>query len=365
MSMAPVDVGGSAREQKADGVQVRRVLVLVLPGAFSLDALGAFEIFQVAARLIASRGRPGPVDPTHAASFAGCPLAYKVELIGVEQGLVETCNGAHLATTSALAAVKGEVDTLVVAGGDVRRLMQAAMQPALLAELGRVAGLSRRVASVCTGAFLLAAAGLLDEKRATTHWAACEVLQKIFPKVRVEHDPIYTQDGKVYTSAGASTGMDLALSMVRDDHGRELAHEVARWLVLYVQRPGGQPQLSASLRGQEAERVPLRDLQAWIVENLGADLTVAALSAHVGMSVRNFARAFRRETKQTPAEFVEGVRVEAARRKLELGSASLEEVAREVGLGSVETLRRAFGRQLGVSPSEYRAKLAGVKNNVA
>lgn len=339
----------------------RRVVVLALPGTYSLDAMGPFEIFHAAARLHGAREQEGRVDPGVGLSLSSVELAYDVELVGARTGKVETAGGVGLFATRALSSVRGPLDTFIVAGGNIERLLQVlADKPQVLANVQRVARLSRRVASVCSGSFVLAAAGLLDGRRATTHWAACDLLQKRFPKLRVERDPIYTRDGNVYTSAGATTGMDLALALVRDDHGRELAQEVARWLVLYVQRPGSQSQLSASLRAQEAEREPLRDLKTWIIGHPSADLSVTALAARAGMSVRNFARAFRRELSVTPASYVEAVRVEAARQRLQLGVASIEEIAVAVGFGSVVTLRRAFARQLGVSPAEYRARVLHV-----
>jgi transcriptional regulator GlxA family with amidase domain len=332
-------------------------VVFVLPGAFSLDALGCFEIFKAAARSIALRALPTPpLDPMDDRLIANCELAYDVELVGARAGHVETSSGTMLCATRAIADVQGPVDTLIVAGGNVMRMMQTMYGEAgLMGELQRVAKLARRVASVCTGSFLLAQAGLLNGKRATTHWAACDFLEKIYPLVRVERDPIFTRDGNVFTSAGASTGMDLALSLVRDDHGGKLARSIARWLVLYVERPGSQSQLSVPLRTQAADREPIRELKTWIVEHPRADLSVPALAARAGMSVRNFARAFRRELSMTPAAYVEGVRVEAARRKLELGNASLDEIALQVGFSSAETLRRAFLRQTGISPSACRA----------
>jgi transcriptional regulator GlxA family with amidase domain len=337
--------------------RARRVVVLMLPGAFSLDVLGAFEIFELAARLLAMRELGASIDPSDAAMFEQEALAYDVELAGVQAGPVETASGARLVATRSLASVRAPIDTFIVAGGTVRLMMQAASDPVLVGELRRVAKLAKRVASVCTGAFLLAAAGLLDEKRATTHWAACDALQQGFPRVHVERYPVYAQDGHIYTSAGASTGVDLSLALVREDHGRALALEVARWLVLYVQRPAGQSQLSIPLRTQEAESDPLRDVQTFVREHPDADLSVVALAARAGMSVRNFARAFRREVAMTPAAYVQAVRVEVARRKLELGRASVEEVARDVGFGSVATLRRAFARQVGQPPAAYREHL--------
>jgi transcriptional regulator GlxA family with amidase domain len=268
---------------------------------------------------------------------------------------VPTASGTPLYAERALADLQRPLDTLVVAGGSVQRMMQAMhADPRHMPEFRRVAELARRVVSVCTGSFLLAQTGLLDGKRATTHWAALEFLERLYPRVQVERDPIYTRDGHVYTSAGASTGIDLALSLVREDHGAELAQEIARWLVLYVQRPAGQAQISLPLRTQDADRLPFDDLKAWILENPGADLSVPALAARAGMSVRNFARAFRREVSMTPAAYVESARIEAARRKIEIGSDSLDEIAGQVGFGGAGTLRRAFRRQTGMPPSSWR-----------
>ena len=335
----------------------RRVLVLALPGAFSLDVVGTFEIFQAATRMVALRELGEPrFDVSDPARLVGAAPAYAVELIGAEQGQIETLSGIALFATRGLASVRGPVDTLVIAGGDIQRMLAALNErPKLRETLCRIAKRARRVVSVCTGSFVLAALGLLEGKRATTHWAACDLLQKLYPNVRVEHEPIYTQDAGVYTSAGATTGMDLSLALIREDHGGDLAKEIARWLVLYVERNAGQPQLSASLRAQAPDRDVLRELLPWIAENVKADLSVSVLAQRVGMSVRNFARAFKRELSMTPAAYVESVRVEAARRKLEMGTASMAEVASEVGFGSIDTLRRAFVRQTGRTPRAKRS----------
>jgi transcriptional regulator GlxA family with amidase domain len=227
---------------------------------------------------------------------------------------------------------------------------------ALIRLLRAAAGRSRRVASVCTGAFLLARAGLLDGRRATTHWNSCGELARRYPAVHVESDPIFVRDGDVYTSAGVTAGIDLALALVDEDLGPKLARDVARWLVLFLRRPGGQSQFSAALAGQQAEREPLRDLQGWVMDHLDEDLTVPALAERVFMSPRNFARAFKREVGMTPAVYVETVRVERARTLLETGGEGVEQVARRCGFGTVETMRRVFRRRLGVSPGDYRQR---------
>jgi transcriptional regulator GlxA family with amidase domain len=210
---------------------------------------------------------------------------------------------------------------------------------------------------VCTGAFLLAEAGLLDGRRATTHWASCRELARRYPRVQVDPDPIFVRDGNVHTSAGVTAGMDLALALVEEDHGREVALGVARWLVLFLKRPGGQSQFSAQLSAQLAAREPIQELQAWVIENVDADLSVEALARRAGMSPRNFARVFTRETGVTPACFVETARVEAARRRLEQeGARGVEAIAAACGFGSAETMRRAFLRRVRVSPSDYRER---------
>jgi transcriptional regulator GlxA family with amidase domain len=222
--------------------------------------------------------------------------------------------------------------------------------------VGRSAPSARRVASVCTGAFVLARAGLLDGRTATTHWADCAALAEQHPAVRVEPDRIFVRDGKVSTSAGVSAGIDLALAFVEEDLGTGVARAVARELVVFVKRPGGQTQFSTQLQWQLPERDALQTLQAWIADNLRGDLSVEALAARAGMSTRTFARVFAREVGLTPAAYVEAVRLEAARTALEDSGATVEGVARTCGFGTVETFRRAFHRHLGVSPSQYRER---------
>jgi transcriptional regulator GlxA family with amidase domain len=209
---------------------------------------------------------------------------------------------------------------------------------------------------VCTGAFVLAEAGLLDGRRATTHWEWCDALAARFPRVQVDRDPIFVRDGNVYTSAGVTAGMDLALALVEEDHGRALALEVARQMVLFLRRPGGQSQFSAALAAQSADREPLRDLQAWIAEDPGRDCSVPALARRVAMSPRNFARVFTREVGSTPGQFVERMRVEAARRRLEESADGVDNIASRCGFGTAETMRRAFLRTLRVPPSAYRSR---------
>ena len=307
----------------------------MFPDVQALDVTGPLEVFALANRL--SRG-PAP--------------RYELSVLAAEAGAVSTSSGLSLLAGRGIRQATGPVDTLLVAGGQGTR---AAMRDdRLVSWIRRTAPRARRVASVCSGAFLLGEAGLLDGRRATTHWAVCDALQRRYPTARVEADPIFVRDGKVSTSAGVTAGMDLALELVEEDGGRDLALAVARWLVMFLRRPGGQSQFSVQLRAQAAERRGLRDLQAWIAEHLGDELSVPALARRARMSPRNFARAFRREVGATPAAYVEAQRVEAARRLLETADLSVAEVAAACGFGRVETMHRAFRRGVRVSPGQYR-----------
>jgi transcriptional regulator GlxA family with amidase domain len=310
-----------------------RVVIVAFPGVQTLDVTGPAEVLRAATRL-------------H-------PPGYDVTVVAPEAGPLRTST-VSLMPDAPLEDCTGRIDTLIVAGGTGARAAED--DERLIAWLRDAAQRSRRVTSVCTGAFLLARAGLLDGRRATTHWASCADLAQRYPAVSVEPDPIFVRDGHVATSAGVTAGMDLALALVEEDLGREVALGAARWLVLFLKRPGGQAQFSAQLAAQTADRAPLRELQAWIPDHLSEDLSVAALARRAVMSERNFARAFRRETGMTPAAYVEAARVESARIALETGELPVESVACRAGFGTVETMRRAFRRRVGVSPMDYRSR---------
>jgi transcriptional regulator GlxA family with amidase domain len=318
----------------------RRVAVVAFPDVQVLDVVGPLEAFAIASRLLELHGRTTP--------------AYAVEMVATQAGVVRASSGLGLVAARALRQVRGELDTLLVAGGV--GTPAALRDETLVAALRRLAPRMRRIGSVCTGAFVLAEAGLLDGRRATTHWEWCDALAARFPRVQVDRDPIFVRDGNVYTSAGVTAGMDLALALVEEDHGRALALEVARQMVLFLRRPGGQSQFSAALAAQSADREPLRDLQAWIAEDPGRDCSVPALARRVAMSPRNFARVFSREVGATPGQFVERVRVEAARRRLEESADGVDNIASRCGFGTAETMRRAFLRTLRVPPSAYRSR---------
>ena len=310
---------------------MRRVIIAIFPGVQTLDVTGPAEVFRAATLLK--------------------PPGYDVTIAATSKGPLKTSTVSFI-PDARLVDCTGPIDTLVVAGGTGTR--HAEEDDTLVGWIEDAAKRSRRVTSVCTGAFLLARAGLLDGRRATTHWASCADLAERYPAVTVEPDPIFVRDGNVATSAGVTAGMDLALALVEEDLGRETALAAARWLVLFLQRPGGQAQFSAQLAAQRADRAPLRDLQAWIPDHLHEDLSIPALARRAGMSDRNFARAFRRETGMTPGAHVEAARVERARIALETGELAVEAIARQAGFGTVETMRRAFRRQVGVSPIDYR-----------
>jgi transcriptional regulator GlxA family with amidase domain len=318
----------------------RRVVIVLFDGVQSLDVAGPLEVFAGADlyRRLQELDAPG----------------YTAQTAGPSGGPVRSSSGLLLGTDLAVAEVAGPIDTLVVAGGD--GVMAALSDRQLVAAVATLAGRARRVASVCSGAFLLAEAGLLDGRTATTHWARCRQLAERYPQVTVDPDPIFTRDGDVYTSAGVTAGMDLALALIGDDLGRHAALTIARHLVLFLQRSGSQAQFSAQLATQLADRDEIRDLQQWIADHPDADCSVEALARRASMSPRHLARVFAEGVGTTPARYVEGVRVEVARRRLEESNDSIEAVAAACGFGTTETLRRAFTRHLGVAPADYRSR---------
>jgi len=297
----------------------------------------------------------GPADVfAEAAKQLGNSRAYRISIIGTCAGQIKGTNGLRLSTDDSIETFKGSIDTLLIAGSpsvnDVAHDEQ--LQDWVRDQATRV----RRIGSVCSGAFVLAAAGLLVGRRVTTHWNSSALLARQYPDAVVEPDSIFIRDGNLYTSAGVTAGMDLALALVEEDHGRDLALSVAREMVMFFKRPGGQSQFSAQLAAQTAERTIIRQIQAYIVDNLAADLSVALLAQRSDMSERNFARVFKAEGGFTPAEFVELARIDQARRLIEGSNVSLKRLADQVGYANVDGFRRAFVRRLGVTPSDYRKR---------
>jgi transcriptional regulator GlxA family with amidase domain len=317
---------------------VRRVVIAAFPDCMSLDVVGPAEVFATAG-------------------------LYEVEIVAPDPEPFFMSNGIRVVPHAAMETVAGRIDTLLIAGGAGTR--RAATDERVIAWTRKTSKRSRRVGSVCSGAFVLAAAGLLDGRRATTHWQWCDTLARLYPQIEVERDAIFVVDGAVYTSAGVTAGMDLALALVEEDLGPDVARQVAQELVVFLRRPGGQSQFSAQIATPVADREPLRELQAFIAANVAADLSVPALAERAAMSARNFARAFRRETEMTPAAYVESVRVEQARIALEGSDAQVEAIASHCGFGTVETMRRAFHRRLGVGPAAYRSRFRPSLEEVA
>jgi transcriptional regulator GlxA family with amidase domain len=324
----------------------RQIAILVYPGVQSLDVTGPLEVFAGAESLVSTdgSGRRG----------------YEVQILSRDGAPLETSSGLTIKPHAATRDAPARIDTLIVAGGAGQAA--ACADRDLLDWIVTTSRSSRRTASVCTGAFLLAAAGLLDGRRATTHWASADWLQRSYPAIEVDPDPIFVRDGSpsgddaIWTSAGVTAGMDLALALVEEDLDRDAALTIARHLVLFLRRPGNQSQFSATLVSQQPEREPLREIQRAVIEDSAADHSVEAMAARAHMSPRHFARAFRAEVGVTPARYVERVRLEAARRHLEDTAEPISTVAAACGFGTAETMRRAFLRTLDVGPAEYRRR---------
>jgi len=319
--------------------QARSVLLLAFENVQLLDVCGPLQVFASANELAAQRGLAVPYAP---------------RVVAAERGPIASSSGVALMADS-IRTVKGEVHTLVVPGG--RGVIAASEDTRLVRWTQRQAARSTRIASVCSGAFLLAEAGLLDGRRVVTHWARCDELAQRYPQLRVETDPIFIRDGDIWTSAGVTAGIDLALALVEEDHGRSMALDVARELVVFLKRPGGQSQFSAMLSMQRADD-RFGELHAWMTSHIASDLSVPLLAKRLHMSERSFMRHYKAETGRTPARTVEQLRVEAAQRMLGETSWPAKRIATRCGFGSEETMRRSFIRLLGVAPQVYRERFS-------
>jgi transcriptional regulator GlxA family with amidase domain len=317
----------------------RHVVLVGFEGVQLLDLAGPADVFDAASRVVKA---------------AGGGASYRLTIATADGRTVRASSGMKIEPDAGLGEIDPDgVDTLLIAGGSGRRMLE---KSALVTALPRLAAGARRFGSVCGGAFLLAAAGLLDGRQVTTHWAGCEDLAARYPTITVEPDRIYVRDGEVITSAGVTAGIDLALALVEEDHGMETARTVARWLVVFLQRPGGQSQFSQRLEAPVTGDSPLRPLVDGIVADPAGDHRVLALAERASLSERQLARLFAKQVHTTPARFVERVRVEAARDLLESSRSSVDAVAADCGFGSAETMRRAFLRVLGVGPGQYRQR---------
>jgi transcriptional regulator GlxA family with amidase domain len=320
----------------------RRIGVLVWPGCDVLDVCGPTDVFFYAKYWLVRYGR-------------SCEPDYRCDIVAATPGPVRTTCGIELIATHSYSDIKDGVDTLVVAGG--AEAEQASRDPSLVECVRSMAPRVRRVASICTGAFILAAAGLLHQRRVTTHWLYSELLARAYPSIDVDSSLIFARDGNIYSSGGITAGIDLALALVEEDLGREIALAVARTVVVFPRRPGGQSQFSNYVKFREVRSRPeIEELQVWMLGNPGEDLSVEALADRVGMSPRNFARLFRSEIGETPAQFAERARADAARIKLEQSAFPVETIAEECGFGNAERMRRTFQRLFNVSPHDYRAR---------
>lgn len=322
-----------------------RIAILAIPGVQMLDLAGPMDVFSEACNLLRDPG------------------AYAMTIVALSSEPVTALNGTRFLPDATVECSLEGFDTLLIAGSPGIR--QYEEDPRLVQWILRESRHVRRIGSICTGAFLLAHAGLLNGRRATTHWNSTGRLAEMFPAVKLEPNTIYVKDGAVYTTAGVTASMDLALALVEEDHGRSIALRVAKELILFLKRPGGQSQFSVHLESQVAEIGPIRDIHEWILDHLSEDLSVETLAARLAMSSRNFARLFKRETDMTPGDYVEAARVEAARRMLEEGDTPLKKVARMCGFADQSSLRRAFMRRINVTPVEYRQRFRPPEPTVA
>lgn len=314
--------------------------MVVYPDAHILDVVGPLEVLTGAKLFLPDETR-----------------TYDVHVVAHEAGKVTTTSGLTIEADQSFEDAARDarpIDTLMITGG--HGTVRALADKSLLDFVALAAARASRIVSICTGAMILAEVGLLDGKRATTHWWWCPILSQKYPKVQVEADAIYVRDGNIWTSAGVTTGMDLALSLVEMDWGHDIALQVARYNVMYMMRPGGQSQFSAHLVAQKAKNTVINNTLTYVLGHLGHGLTVTALAARAAMSERTFARKFKDETGMTPAAYVEAARVQAARVELEQSDTGIEQIAVQTGFQSAERMRRAFQRHVGVSASDYRER---------
>jgi transcriptional regulator GlxA family with amidase domain len=318
------------------GAKTKTIAILAMPGVQLLDV-------------------SGPLDAFAEANVQAGREAYRLMVVGCQPGNIVSSSGVRLAPDHVVGKdADCAIDTLLVAG--CPNATEIVPDPVVLKWLRRIASKARRFGSVCSGAFLLAAAGLLDGRRVTTHWAVARALAEAYPEVEVDEDAIHVRDGQLRTAAGVTAGLDLAISLIEEDLGREIAQQVASQLVMFFKRPGGQLQFSRKGEAAPVGRSALQEIQRWVAANPASDHSVATLAKRMDVSPRHFARMFRTEVGMTPAAWVEVARVEAARRLLEDGHEMPKQVAAHCGFADADVLRRAFMRRVGITPAEYRRR---------
>jgi transcriptional regulator GlxA family with amidase domain len=332
-----------AAERRILHVINRRIVILAAPPFDELNVVGVFQVFGTANDFFPEHAKP-----------------YRIQVASASaESKMTGYSGLSILPDLYYRDVRDKIDTLLLASGPVSH---SDVDMDLLQWIIRWSRKVRRLGSICSGAFLLAETGLLDGRRATTHWAHVKEFGARFPKVLLDPDPIWLRDGNIYTSAGVTSGMDLALALVEEDLGSKVALAVARQLVLFLRRPGGQSQFSRLLEAQASSRGPLREVLVWAVENLDKDLSVENLALHAAMSRRNFTRVFTAELGTSPAHYIEQLRIEAARHLLEDSWKNLEEIASACGFSSAELMRRTFLRLIGITASEYRERFRSAGN---
>lgn len=321
--------------------RLHTVDIIVYPGFKALEAIGPLKVFDYANSCLQQRKLNG---------------GYTVTIASTQIGMIPSDTLMSLQATKVISMHVLPDLALIVGSPDIEQALQDS--PEIVAWVAHAAPRIQRLAALCTGSFFLAEGGALDDRRATTHWSFAERLHKKYAKVKVDADAIFIREGNIWTSAGVTAGMDLALAIVEEDFGREIALEVARDLVIYLKRPGGQSQFSVHLASQMTTHPTIRELQNWIMSHLADDLSIPQLAARLAMSVRNFSRVFHRESGESPADFIEGARFEAARRLLEENTSPLKVIAVQTGFDTEEKMRRVFQKKIGVTPKVYRERFS-------
>ncbi|MDY7545695.1 DJ-1/PfpI family protein [Glaciimonas sp. CA11.2] len=321
--------------------KTRTVDIIIYPGFKALEAIGPLKVFDYTNTCLRQRQLSG---------------GYEVAIASTKIGMIVSDTLMSLEATKAISTLALPDLAIIVGAPDIEKSLQDS--PEIVEWVANAAPKIQRLAALCTGSFFLAEGGALDGRRATTHWRFSERLGKKYPAIKVDADAIFIREGNIWTSAGVTAGMDLALAIVEEDFGREIALEVARDLVIYLKRPGGQSQFSVHLSSQMTTHPTIRELQSWIMLHLDDDLSIPKLAARIAMSERNFARVFQRETAESPAEFIESARFEVARRMLEENTSALKQIVLKTGFRTEEKMRRVFQKKIGVTPKVYRERFS-------